>query len=411
MSANEPTRIVVVAGLAADCAREVADGLNAASSRTVTVHHDLSAAREGVIRREVRTASRVLATPVELVRCCLSCTLREDVLRVALGLAETGRHDRIVLHLDPGIEPEPVCWALSHALVGDKCVTDVADIEGVITTIDQARWLEQATSAEPVPSFAAAFGESDDRTLAQIAVSQAEFADVLVTSGAVSDDPTTAVLTRLAPLASRVPEHGIDHRSLLDDLPAEARRGRCDDAHGPLLQGQPPLEHEHGVALTLFSARRPFHPERLEEATDALVDGVVRSRGRIWLATQPDEMLWIESAGAGMRAWYSSPWFSSLGGHEHEDADWESLSPVQSAMKSLNWDPYYGDREQQLVIITHSGTDPDDIVDALQAALLTDDELAEGEAAWLRYRDPFKEASHTDSAEDTTTGSGSSGER
>jgi G3E family GTPase len=49
--------------------------------------------------------------------------------------------------------------------------------------------------------------------------------------------------------------------------------------------------------LVEFTATRPFHPERFHEAIDVLLEGVVTARGRIWLATQPDEALWLESAG------------------------------------------------------------------------------------------------------------------
>jgi hypothetical protein len=67
-------------------------------------------------------------------------------------------------------------------------------------------------------------------------------------------------------------------------------------------------------------------------------------------------------------------------------------------MASLTWDPYYGDRAQDLVVIAHLAA-PEEIVAALNGALLTDDELAEGEEGWAAYADPFGDW-HEDPCED-----------
>jgi G3E family GTPase len=378
---DQRSTVVVVAGLAAHAAHVVADQLMTSEPDTVVVHHDPRSVNEGVVRRTVRTAEDENATALELARCCLSCTLREDILGLVRDLGKQRRYGRIVLHLDPALEPESVCWGLAHILVDDDCVTDHVDIEAVITTIDRASWLGQATSDEPLPELASALGDTDDRTLAQVAVGQVEFADIVVHSDAgpdATDTATKAVLDRLAPLAAQTSLERLDCRTVLASLPAQARRGAVDDAHGPLLRGQPPLDEEAGVAVTLFDQRRPFHPERLHHTLDALLHGVVRTRGRTWIASQPDAALWMESPGGGMRVSYTEPWLAELGGAERADVDWEALHPDHRTRAALRW----------LVIITHPA-DPQPITDRLRAALLTDAELADGEQAWRTYPDPF----------------------
>jgi hypothetical protein len=57
-------------------------------------------------------------------------------------------------------------------------------------------------------------------------------------------------------------------------------------------------------------------------------------------------------------------------------------------MASVRWDPYYGDRDQEVVVIAHRA-DPNEITDALRGALLTDAELAGGHQVWRGYPDPF----------------------
>ncbi|MHA6798328.1 hypothetical protein [Bounagaea algeriensis] len=55
---------------------------------------------------------------------------------------------------------------------------------------------------------------------------------------------------------------------------------------------------------------------------------------------------------------------------------------------SLSWDERYGDRVQELVVITHDA-DPEDADRALRRTLLTDAELAAGREGWVAYPDPF----------------------
>ncbi|MDQ3576837.1 MAG: GTP-binding protein, partial [Actinomycetota bacterium] len=82
-----------------------------------------------------------------------------------------------------------------------------------------------------------------------------------------------------------------------------------------------------------------------------------------------------------------------------DDTVWDRVDPERRAKAALDWDPRFGDRVQELVVIAHETT-PDDISSALAAALLTDSELAGGEAAWADYVDPFG-SSHADPCVDS----------
>lgn len=54
------------------------------------------------------------------------------------------------------------------------------------------------------------------------------------------------------------------------------------------------------------------------------------------------------------------------------------------------WHSAYGDRDQMLVLIG-VGLDKERLQKALEDALLTDAEMAEGPEAWRSYEDPFRE--------------------
>lgn len=277
---------------------------------------------------------------------------------------------RVIVHLDPVLEPEAVCFAL-HDM-------DVR-VEAVVTVIDRATWLSDATSDATLAERGLGAAEGDERTVAQVVVGQAEFADALVLAGGGGEPALEAVLDRLCPLAPRQDVARLDVPALLAAIPGNARRGRFDQAFGSLLYGQPPLEPAREVSVVHFVERRPFHPMRLHQALDVLLDGVVRTRGRVWLASQPDVAMWLESAGGGLNAGDLGPWLAAV-------EDWSGIDAERRVRAAAQWDPYYGDRSQELVVITRS-TPPGEITAALREALVTDEELALiGE---LEFADPF----------------------
>ncbi|RJQ74650.1 cobalamin biosynthesis protein CobW [Pseudonocardiaceae bacterium YIM PH 21723] len=380
----ERVPVVLVAGLAAEAATEVANRF-AAEPDTAVVHHDLRTMEHGVVWRRLRWGGQDESTPLELAHGCVSCTLREDLLPTIRELAMLG-FERIVVHLDPALEPEAICWALRSVVIEEETLDERVFVEAVITALDLGTWLADATGDELLDERGLRAGANDERTVAQVVVGQVEFADTLVFSGSagtLEELRTVAVLERLVSGVPQVALEDARPAALLAGVPETARRGEPDSAHGPLLRGQPPLGTDAGVVLRLFYARRPFHPGRLHAAFDLLLQGVVRARGRVWLASRPEHVLWVDSAGGGLRIGHAGRWLAST-------ADWSEEDEERTALAALRWDDYYGDREQSLVVLCHDAS-PAEITAALDAALLTDEELAAGEAEWRAYPDPFGE--------------------
>lgn len=400
MTRTERVPLTLISGLASEAGAQLAELLRTALPGTAVVHHDLRQISSGVVRRRLQVGHRDQLTALELAHGCVSCTLREDLLPLLRRLANTPGVRRIVVRLDEAMEPEPVSWALRNVLVGDRPVIEDVELEAVLAVLDCGRWLTDATGDETLEERALLASQEDERTVAQVALAQVEFADVLVLSGMATDAwsaaKTSAVLDRVAPGAARVELATTDAAGVLAAVPARARRGEITDMHGPLLRGQPPLHADCGIALLSFTAQRPFHPERLHDAIDVLLEGVVRTRGRAWVASQPDIAFWVESAGGGLGIGHAGPWLDSPGG-----PDWADVSPERRTMASLRWHRVFGDRAQELVVVTDQAT-PGEIEAALTAALLTDEEMAAGFETWRHYPDPFG-AWHEEPCDETGT--------
>lgn len=417
MRTGDRHSLVVVCGLDFDTTRRTAATLLAPT--TVVVEYDLSALALGHIRRVVRTVDAdglpsVRYTDVALEHGCVSCALRLDLLPL-LPLLRSMRTwsgvERIVLALHPMIEPEPLSWAITNTMVVgvpgrvDAPAGRDVRLDAVIACLDMRRWLSDATGDQTLSE--AGISEIDDeRTLAQVVVGHVEFADALVLTG-VADTAqesqawesrgwemarTCAVLRRVAPLAPVLYERADRTLTagriaqLLAAIPDGSRRGRVFGAHDPLLSGQPPLDDDCGVQIVEFSADRPFHPERLHTAIDSLLDGVVCARGRLWVATRPDEALWLESAGEALRIADGGDWLAAMTPAERDEV--AAVDPERVAMASLRWDPVHGDRHTALVAVAHRA-DPAHIQDELRAACLTDAGYAAGPALWNTWSDPF----------------------
>ncbi|BBY23517.1 ribosome hibernation factor-recruiting GTPase MRF [Mycobacterium stomatepiae] len=333
---------------------------------------------------ELTTAEEAL----ELAHGCVSCTVRNDLLMMLRKLARHAGVERIVVRLSEWLEPEPICVAINHVRVrmgpgyaDGPAALDVA-IAGVVTCVDSRTWLHRALGDAVL---------RDGRTMAQAVIGQAEFADLLVLNR--PEPVTLAVLRRLAPRA-RITV-GLERvETALANLEDDSRRGRSDHPHGWLLAGRPPLGADAAVRIVEFNARRPFHPERLHTAVDLLLTGVVRTRGRLWLASRPDQVMWLESAGGGLRVASAGKWLAAMTAREVANVDAE-----RRLFAELQWEYRFGDRHTAMTVLT-CGAEPPDILDALYGALLTDAEM-ERPREWAGYPDPFGDW-HQDPCDETS---------
>lgn len=363
--------VVLVAGLGdTDATSEVL----AHQPGTLLIRHRFDG---HVVRRSLTTSQHLTAeVALELAHGCVACTIRNDLLVLLRRVHRRDDVTRIVVALPSEMEPEPVCFAINRVpvrvgpgYIDGPAARDVR-IHAVVVCVDADSWLATALGDEELP---------DGRTAAQVAVCQAEFADVLVVPR--PQPVELAVLRRLAPRA-RITAQPDRVETALANLEPDARRGRSDHPHGPLLAGQPPLAADGPVKLVEFSARRPFHPARLHEALDRLLDGVVRARGRLWLASRSEHAMYLESAGGGLRVSNAGKWLAAMTSGEMAYVD-----PERRALADLMWEHRFGDRHTSMTVLV-CGADPAEISAALHHALLTDDEMNRPNG-WAEYPDPF----------------------
>ncbi|MDY7085042.1 MAG: GTP-binding protein [Actinomycetota bacterium] len=382
--------VTVLAGFSAAATDAVARSLLVTDPSLVLVTHDLTGVRDGVVRRTVRTADEVLEQDrTDLVHGCVSCTLREDVLPTLVRLSRERPGSDLVLALPPAVEPEAVAaagLAVAKAVRFDSYVT-VVEATAVIddlTSTDSLRDRDLHAAGNDERSVA-------DVVVRQIEFADTLVVWSTPGADALERDRLAALLHRLAPWAAHVhvgDSPKVDCTALAGRL---LRSGRHDPAVpgmvGRALEGYPIGIHdragEHGVNAMLFRSRRPFHPQRLHDALDDLTAEALRGRGQLWIATQPGTAIAWESSGGGLLLGNLGHWLAALPRER-----WDEATDMRRLAADATWDLYYGDRQTMLSFVGFD-LDVDAMTATLSACLLSDAELADGTDSWRVLPDPF----------------------
>jgi G3E family GTPase len=227
-----------------------------------------------------------------LQACCLSCAVREDAGRAIAVVQGAERWREVVLALPAPVSPSDIAGDL--------------DVDTVTTVVDARLLLAHVSGDDLLAERGLAAADADRRSTAELVVRQLEDADVLAVAELHQLATGTArtvegLLAHLAPLAVQVPlgpggtgcddvvstgrrawDASVAQREQLAALAVELCAPTCD------------------VATIRWESDRPLHSGRLAAALPQLVDGVVRSRGHVWLADRPAHRLRWESAGGSL---------------------------------------------------------------------------------------------------------------
>jgi G3E family GTPase len=353
----------------------------------VNIDAQLVARGEGALSR---TDERL----VELSNGCICCTLREDLVKEVARLAREGRFDYLLVESTGISEPKPVAETFTFELEETKALAEVARLDTMVTVIDAASFLRDFVEAAELRERGLQATPTDERTIADLLLAQAEFADVLVLNKVdlVSADDlgrVEAVLGRLNPNARivRALEGRVDLAEVLDTGRFDLERmifqngWRMARSRAEREADERPGEAEtYGVSSFVYRARVPFHPARLFARLGGAWPGVLRSKGLLWLATRLDKVALWQQAGRVGRLDVGGFWWASI-----PRAEWPA--GVAEQVEHL-WEPGVGDCRQELVVI---GVDVDEpaLRASLDACLLTPAEQALGPFAWERLDDPF----------------------
>ena len=344
-----------------------------------------------IIKNEV-SLNRSEEKLIEMSNGCICCTLREDLLEEVTKLAQEGRFDYLVIESTGISEPLPVAETFTFADENGVSLSDVADLDTMVTVVDAVNFLKDYDEAKYLKDTGESLGEEDERSIADLLVDQVEFADVILISktdlvNRVDIARLTAILKTLNTHAKIVPisqgQVNIDavlSTGLFNFEHAQQAPGWLKEMRGEHV----PETEEYGIASFTYEARRPFHPEKFHDflhSTDRY-GKLIRSKGYLWLASRPEFAGQFSQAGGIAHYGFAGMFWKAIP-KENWPTDEEYLANLER-----QWVEPFGDMRQELVFIGQ-GVDQSSMTKALDECLLSEEDVLRGKAYWTTLQDPF----------------------
>ncbi|MEJ4047051.1 zinc metallochaperone GTPase ZigA [Erwinia sp. SLM-02] len=365
---------------------------NREGRRVAVIVNDMSEINidAALVRNGGADLSRTDEKLVEMSNGCICCTLREDLLLEVNRLARENRFDQLVIESTGISEPLPVAETFTFEDDSGESLSAVARLDTMVTVVDGFNFLRDYQSRDSIASRGESLGESDERSVVDLLIEQIEFCDVLIVNKTdlISDrqrEELTAILRSLNPRAriemARFGQVALDkvlNTGLFDFAEAAQAPGWMQELRGTHV----PETEEYGISNFVWRARRPFHPERFWEFFSGELPGVVRSKGYFWLASRPEFAGSWSQAGGVSRQEMAGRWWVGVP-RDRWPQDEESLRWIMQ-----HWQDGVGDARQELVFIGMQ-MDEGALRRRLNAALLTDSELAAGPRSWVNLPDPL----------------------
>lgn len=329
---------------------------------------------------------------IEMSNGCICCTLREDLLEEVTTLAQEGRFDYLVIESTGISEPLPVAETFTFADENGVSLSDVADLDTMVTVVDAVNFLTDYDEAKYLQDTGESLGEDDERSVADLLVDQVEFADVILISK--TDLASSSEIERLSAILKTLNTHAkivpiaqgqvnIDdvlNTGLFDFERAQQAPGWLKEMRGEHV----PETEEYGIGSFSYAARRPFHPQKFHQflhSTDKY-GKLIRSKGYFWLASRPEFAGQWSQAGGIARYGFAGMFWKAVP-KENWPTDEEYLASI-----AKEWVEPFGDMRQELVFIGQ-GLDQNCMTQALDECLLSEEDVLRGKDYWATLQDPF----------------------
>ncbi|WP_430504151.1 CobW family GTP-binding protein [Haloparvum sp. PAK95] len=308
----------------------------------------------------------------ELSNGCICCELQDDLETAVVRLARDRSFDHLIVESSGISEPAPV----ARLFTAESRAAALYDVSSLVTVLDTRLFLD-AFAGDGTPERRGT--DADGRPLSDLLVDQIEVSNVVLLNKAdlcseaeLAEAEELVLALRPDAETIRTEFSAVDPATLLDvdrfdpgavnEMPGWKQALEGDDhggdgagAHGDHHHGHRHPDEVYGVTSFTYRRRRPFHPERLAAFLRDLPDGVVRSKGTLWVAGNDHRQV-VGQAGPSVRVEAPSPWIASLPEVERD--------MYRSNRPDLDWHDEHGDRLTEYVVI---GTDVDR--DAIEAAL------------------------------------------
>ncbi|PNZ35447.1 GTP-binding protein [Mammaliicoccus vitulinus] len=330
---------------------------------------------------------------VELSNGCICCTLREDLLIEVEKIVKRGDVDQIVIESTGISEPEPVAQTFSY--IDDESgidLTNICRLDTMVTVVDAHRFVNDMYSEDLLKDRDQGVSEEDERSISDLLIDQIEFCDVLILNKVdLVEEKDLAqleiILRKLQPAAKFIKTRFADvainevvNTGSFDYEKASQSAGWIKELTEGGHASHTPETEEYGISSFVYKRRLPFHAERFNQWMENMQNNIIRAKGIVWLAQYNHVACLFSQAGSFVNIHPITYWVDAM-----KEEQKREILDARPEVKE-NWDPEYGDRETQFVIIG-SDLNVDEITKSLDKCLVDSQEI---DADWSQLHDPYE---------------------
>lgn len=316
---------------------------------------------------------------VPLTNGCICCTLKTQLAQNIENLIKSGKFDYIMIEASGVCEPMPIVQELETIKNGN--------VDNVVGVVDAARLVDEFAGGDKLLKK----DSIEEEDVESLLVQQIEFCSTLVINkkDLVSDEEFKKVRKVIEVLHPGVKiietSHGdVDVKEIMgtnsfdfDNVYASA--GWCKHLEEDEVEDEHHEEHHHreeeheehhqhdheehehhhhhehrhegesedeyGIGTFIYYRRKPFDRQLLDEYANTWPRNIIRCKGLMWFADEP-EMAWVfETSGRQIQAGYSGQWVAAC-----SPAEQKKILEENPKIKD-EWDKDVGDRMIKLCII------------------------------------------------------------
>lgn len=330
---------------------------------------------------------------VELSNGCICCTLREDLLIEVEKIVKRGDVDQIVIESTGISEPVPVAQTFSY--IDDESgidLTNICRLDTMVTVVDAHRFVNDMYSEDLLKDRDQGVSEEDERSISDLLIDQIEFCDVLILNKVdLVEEKDLAqleiILRKLQAAAKFIKTRFADvainevvNTGSFDYEKASQSAGWIKELTEGGHASHTPETEEYGISSFVYKRRLPFHAERFNQWMENMQNNIIRAKGIVWLAQYNHVACLFSQAGSFVNIHPITYWVDAM-----KEEQKREILDARPEVKE-NWDPEYGDRETQFVIIG-SDLNVDEITKSLDKCLVDSQEI---DADWSQLHDPYE---------------------
>lgn len=324
---------------------------------------------------------------VPLSNGCICCTLKVDLMKQIISLAQSKQFDYILIEASGICEPGPIADSICMLDGTDPSVNlpAVAYLDNITTVVDAKRLADEFGAGDSLLKK-----DMDEEDIENLLVQQIEYCTTIILNKVDEvtpevKDKVLAVIKALQPQAKIIETtYGnvdvgeilstgrFDYEKILESAGwIQAMRGEGENSesehdehdeqehgehsHDGHTHGEHGHHHHHhgegeaeeyGISTFVYQNVKPFAKQKFEEFVFAKwPKEVIRAKGLFWIAEDPDTAYIFEQSGRQKTATDDGKWIACF--PERERRQILQMNPDIAAA----WDEKYGDRINKIVFI------------------------------------------------------------